>query len=86
MATQEQIAEAERLNQFADEVLSYNLQGGSWSDHIGAAEGLLAFYEASIKLQLTVAQQQGIDVDSEGSMSFFRHAAELHLRIAMALK
>jgi hypothetical protein len=73
-------AEAERLNAMAEEVLSYNLQAASRSEHISAAEGLLAFYERSLNLQFKLA-----DVEGEGALEVFRHAASLHIAIATAL-
>lgn len=79
------MAEALRLNDMADEVLSFNLQGADASDHIGAAEGLLAFYEASMKLQLTAALEQNINIETEGTLAFFRLAAEAHVNIANAM-
>jgi hypothetical protein len=82
MTTDEMRVEAERLNAMADEVLSFNLQAVTRDDHIGAAEGLLAFYEASMKLQLNLAIVEGLDIESEGSLRFFRVAAELHVGIA----
>ncbi len=86
MTREEMQTEAIRLNQMCDEVLSFNIQGGNAEDHILVAEAQLAFYEASMKIQLEIAPQEGISFEDEGVLAVFRHAANLHVEIAKALK
>lgn len=85
MTTAEMQAESERLNGMCDDVLSFNLQGANRTDHIVAAEGLLALYEASVKLNLNVLAANKQDMDGEGTLALFRHAAALHVAIANVL-
>lgn len=86
--TDEQIEQytqgAERLNAMSDEVLSFNLQGATREDHIGAAEALLSFYEQSVDMQLSLAFAGGGSYEDEGTLKFYRLAAELHVKIAEA--
>lgn len=78
-------AEADALEKMCDEVLSFNVQGGSREDHILSAEALLAFYERSARLQAETLQRMGDSLKGEGAMEIFRNAAEMHIKIAALL-
>jgi hypothetical protein len=84
--TNEELAtEAARLNEMAVEVLSFNMQGDSAEDHIGAAEAQLAFYEGHARLQVEASIAEVANApEGEGGLSIFRHAAEMHIAIAKA--
>lgn len=82
--TQAVQSEFDRLNRVATELLDLDLQDSPRDDHILAAEGLLALYEQTLNLQLSVAAANDIEINGEGTLQFFRLAAELHLKIAEA--
>lgn len=79
-------ASAEWLNKTTDDLLRSNLRGTNAMEHIRAAEGLLALYEQSALMQMTVTADAGGEVDGEGALELVRRAAEMHIAIAVAMR